>query len=297
MIITADISRIVYSKDDKRKVNEIVEAFGARAEIEDLSVGERYHYSYIININYDPVNIPLLIKRLNEATNDHRDELSFDFSFYFENEDYSVAPLFNIISIGNKASLYIDSTNKTFKLFCDNCNRKKMTEHQTIKFDTNRLKNSPLLIVDNNIIVSERLALKISDSDLNGYKLDEVEHVGTKNAEIKGFKITPTDTMPPQCIPVKYQNDPNVLKQQCSKCHLGGHLKFPYYYDPKKIGTSDFYYTNEHNHYKYVYRVALISKRAVEFLKKENIIKNEVRNVNTWSRDDWVLHPILHNPS
>jgi hypothetical protein len=211
MIITANISRIVNSKDDKRKVEEIVVAFGGRAEIEDFSVGERYHYSFLININYNPVNTPLLIRRLNKATDEYRDELSFDLSFYFENEDYSEAPLFNIISMGNKASLYNNSANQKFASLCNHCKIKKMTEQETLKCDTGRLRNNPIILVDHKIVVSESLAIKMSDSDLSGYKLIEVQHAGEKSTGIRGFAIIPTSAMPPQCLPIKYQTDPTYL--------------------------------------------------------------------------------------
>lgn len=299
MILNAVISIIVYTKSDKQRVDDITHKYEAITEFEDLSVGDREHFAYTIKLAYSPNVIQSCLRELNKIDHhiqDHPD--NFGFEFNYEEEDYTSSPLFFIQSIGNKASLYIKSPNPKLDVFCRHCNRKLIEDDQKLVIDTNKLVKNPILYVDHSLVVSETLADKLRNSNLQGYDLLEVEHKGKKEAEIMGYQIRPTSVLPPQCIPDRYLDDPYINSQsnRCPVCKLGGHLFAPYYYNPEDLKEiKDFNYTFEYKDYNFVHRKTLISKRVVDFFKKENYINKIVNRFEPGGDKDWVLEPVLLN--
>ncbi|MBO2944878.1 hypothetical protein JJQ72_12935 [Paenibacillus sp. F411] len=298
MNLFAVTSAIVYSTEDKHKVEKVIKDHGATVtEFLDLTVGDSHHYSYLITMTYDSHTIGGFIKDLNGVvpyiTND-----SFGFSIVYEEEEFKRSPLFNIRSIGNKADLYLQKPKIKLEKFCDLCNRKKYMEDQNITIDVNKLMKNPIMFVNHFFVVSENLANLLRESDLTGYNLIQVLHKGRKEAKIRGYQIMPTNVLPKQCIPDDFLSDPYILNQdrRCTECKLGGHRFPPYYYNPNDIKeVLDFNFTYENKSSDYVYRNTLVSRRVIDFFVNENYLINVVRNTNTWGEKDWVLEPILFN--
>lgn len=299
MILSANISLIVYSDRDRQKVEHIIQKYSAASDFEDLTGGTREHYAFMIHMPYSPGLLGQVLNELNTIDDYIQDRPDFfGFRFDYTEEDYLNAPLFQIRSIGNKASLYVNIAAPQFENFCSICRRPKFIEQQKLAINLHALKKNPILSVDHFLVVSEKLAEIMDQAGLDGYALAEVEHTGKQKPETRGYQIVPTHILPPQRVPLRYKTDPYILSQtnRCPVCGLGGHLFPPFYYHPADVNTvCDFNLTYEHFSYHYVYRKTLVSKRVMDLLKTHKYIDKIAGPNAPIGNRDWAIEPVLLN--
>lgn len=292
----------VYDLKTKFKIDQILNSL-----IKDFVVPEPdiknddVYVRYKFEVVYDKYLIESILEKLNSIYEDSLGSKKMsstfrDFRYIYEYTDDEMenAELYRITSIGNRPELYVSNKTKyELKPFCPKCSRYERIIKDELMFNTFVLKKSPLVFVNDYMVISQDLAEKFREWNLSGYELREVRHKGSKLGQ-NAFQVIPTNILPPQTSTAPLSDDPQIKMRKCPECGVVEHLQLPYVYDKKAIHfmqdfnvTYEYYPINDDT----VIRDMLISKKVIRLLVEQGIA-----NIKTSSNDNnWTLVPVLTN--
>jgi hypothetical protein len=272
------------SKHQVDAVDAVLKRHGIHYEpIVRVGLKGNIRITYELKIDYEPLFIERLVNDLRFVVD--RD-LDFGFRFVFSEDEYEQSPLYELISIGYDRRLYLENKGSyQTKHFCDTCGKQTIEQEEPLLINTAIFEKSNIVFVDQELVISEKMAELFNNWGLTGYRLEQVNHYGSPKNKRTAYQIVPTNILPPQNLPDSYLNDPVVNKLKCPTCRTGGHLFYPHHYNEAVLDRiQDFNFAHEYRArgpYE-VRRVLLISSNV-----RKRLIENGIAN------DEWDYRPVI----